>query len=101
MRYCWPKGFIYTSGSDISRHQQNLSEEDKKILDDAHKNRDNPDHPAHKDHPEVGIPTQMTIIADLSQHGKFLKSVPKRLGGAAIFGAGASAGSAAFHSVAG
>ena len=67
-------------------NQQDLSEEDKKILEDAHKNRENPDHPAHKDYPE---------------YGKFLKSVPKRLGGAAIFGAGASAGSAAFHSVAG
>ncbi|KAK4496846.1 hypothetical protein PRZ48_011295 [Zasmidium cellare] len=58
--------------------QQELSPEDKKILEDAHKNRDNPEHPAHKDHPK---------------HGQFLKSIPERLGGAAIFGAGATAGS--------
>lgn len=35
------------------KNQQELSPEDKKILDDAHKNRDNPEHPAHKDHPKV------------------------------------------------
>nr|POE52144.1 hypothetical protein CFP56_52525 [Quercus suber] len=57
---------------------KDLSPEDKKILEEAHKNRDNPEHPAHKDHPK---------------HGEFLKSIPSRLGGAAIFGAGATAGS--------
>ena len=52
--------------------QQELSDEDKKILAEHHKNAANPDHPAHKDHPK---------------HHEFLKSIPKKLGGAAIFGA--------------
>jgi len=54
-----------------------LSDEDKRILEEHHKNAGDPEHPAHKDHPK---------------HGEFLKSVPKRFGGAAIFGAGATAG---------
>ncbi|QIW95701.1 hypothetical protein AMS68_001219 [Peltaster fructicola] len=62
--------------SDQKQDQQ-LSPEDQKILADAHANRDNPEHPAHKDHPK---------------HHDFLKSIPSRLGGAAIFGAGATAG---------
>ncbi|KAK3680327.1 hypothetical protein LTR37_021326 [Vermiconidia calcicola] len=71
-------------------HQQqqesDLSEEDKKILEDAHTNRNNPEHPAHEKHPE---------------HAKILKSIPKRLGGAAIFGAGATVGGQAVHALGG
>lgn len=37
--------------------QQTLSAEDRKILEDAHRNLNNPDHPANKDHPKVGAPT--------------------------------------------
>ncbi|KAK4941403.1 hypothetical protein LTR10_018672 [Elasticomyces elasticus] len=58
---------------------QPLSEEDKKILAEHHKNSQDPSHEAHPDHP------------------KFLKSIPKRLGGAAIFGAGATAGADAVN----
>ena len=36
-----------------AENHQELSEEDKKILEDAHKNRNNPNHPAHEKHPEV------------------------------------------------
>jgi hypothetical protein len=36
-----------------------------------------------------------------SKHGEFLKSIPKRLGGAAIFGAGATAGADAVNSALG
>lgn len=35
------------------------------------------------------------------KHGEFLKSIPKRLGGAAIFGAGATAGADAVNSALG
>ncbi|KAK3058867.1 hypothetical protein LTR09_000432 [Extremus antarcticus] len=63
-----------------------LSEEDKQILRDAHKNHDNPDHPAHPKHPE---------------HHSFLRSIPQRLGGAAIFGAGATVGSHVINSLMG
>ncbi|KAK5113161.1 hypothetical protein LTR85_010979 [Meristemomyces frigidus] len=63
-----------------------LSDEDQKLLAEAHKNKENPDHPAHKDHPK---------------HGEWLKNVPKQLGGAAIFGAGATAGSDAVKSLIG
>ncbi|WPH02940.1 Hypothetical protein R9X50_00581000 [Acrodontium crateriforme] len=63
---------------------QELSPEDKKILEEAHKNKENPEHPAHKDHPK---------------HHEFLKSIPKKLGGAAIFGAGATAGSDLVNSI--
>ncbi|RMZ10160.1 hypothetical protein D0860_03950 [Hortaea werneckii] len=48
------------------------------------KNFDNPNHPAHKDHPK---------------HHEFLKSIPQRLGGAAIFGAGATAGADLVNSI--
>jgi len=65
---------------------QQLSEEDKRILEEHHKNSKNADHPAHPDHPK---------------HGEFLKSIPKRLGGAAIFGAGATAGADAVKSALG
>lgn len=64
--------------------QQQLSDEDKKLLEEAHKNRDNPEHPAHKDHPKVpskyvaALEMKLTIL----KHGEFLKSIPKRLGGA-------------------
>lgn len=37
--------------------QQTLSAEDRKILEDAHRNLNNPDHPANKDHPKVGAAT--------------------------------------------
>ncbi|RMX76794.1 hypothetical protein D0869_10402 [Hortaea werneckii] len=66
------------------KQEKELSEEDKKILKEAHENKDNPDHPAHKDHPK---------------HHEFLKSIPQRLGGAAIFGAGATAGADLVSSV--
>ncbi|RMY75700.1 hypothetical protein D0864_09789 [Hortaea werneckii] len=46
--------------------------------------KDNPNHPAHKDHPK---------------HHEFLKSIPQRLGGAAIFGAGATAGADLVNSI--
>ncbi len=91
----------------MQKQAEQLSEEDKKILEEAHKNRDNPKHPAHKDHPEVSRETNMRIHAllqssdPLLQHGQFLKSIPKRLGGAAIFGAGATAGADAVNSVIG
>ncbi|KIV83132.1 hypothetical protein PV11_05185 [Exophiala sideris] len=61
---------------------QPLSEEDKKILAEHHKNSQDPNNEAHPDHPK---------------HGQFLKSIPKRLGGAAIFGAGATAGADAVN----
>ncbi|KAI7480750.1 hypothetical protein KC351_g6784 [Hortaea werneckii] len=64
--------------------EQELSEEDKKILKEAHENKDNPNHPAHKDHPK---------------HHEFLKSIPQRLGRAAIFGAGATAGADLVNSI--
>jgi hypothetical protein len=41
-----------------AQNHSDLSEEDKKILEDAHKNRNNPDHPAHEKHPEVRIPSR-------------------------------------------
>ncbi|KAI5365057.1 hypothetical protein Slin15195_G045950 [Septoria linicola] len=58
--------------------QQQLSEEDRKILEEAHRNKDNPEHPAHKDHPK---------------HHEFLKKLASKFGNAAVFGAGATAGS--------
>ncbi len=81
-----------------------LSEEDKQILRDAHKNHDNPDHPAHPKHPEVSSErssalanTRLTMV----QHHSFLRSIPQRLGGAAIFGAGATVGSHVINSLMG
>lgn len=64
-----------------------------------------PSHPAHPDHPKV-----CTLHAYYScsynklmpsQHGEWLKSAPKKLGNAAIFGAGATAGADAVKSVIG
>lgn len=46
---------IALHGPNIHLQQQQLSDEDKKILADAHANRDNPEHPAHKDHPKVQL----------------------------------------------
>ncbi|KAF2490111.1 hypothetical protein BU16DRAFT_567205 [Lophium mytilinum] len=52
------------------QQQPQLSAEDQK-------NAQDPNHPAHPEHPK---------------HGEFLKSLPKKLGGAAVFGAGATMG---------
>jgi len=92
--------------------QQQLSDDDKKILEDAHKNKENPDHPAHPDNPEVRtlpLPKAGPIriantVNSLQQHGKFMKGVggvANKLGGAAIFGAGATAGSDAVNGLLG
>lgn len=42
--------------------QQTLSAEDRKILEDAHRNLNNPDHPANKDHPKVGAATSSSSV---------------------------------------
>lgn len=42
--------------------QQTLSAEDRKILEDAHRNLNNPDHPANKDHPKVGAATSSPSV---------------------------------------
>jgi len=61
-----------------------LSAEDKKILADAHANSQNPENPAHKDHPH---------------HGEFLKKLGSKLGNAFTFGVGATAGSDLVNSI--
>ncbi|KAL6244130.1 hypothetical protein RBB50_009000 [Rhinocladiella similis] len=76
----------YVLMQSLKQQAQPLSEEDKKILEEHHRNSKNPEHPAHPEHPH---------------HGEFLKSIPKRLGGAAIFGAGATAGADAVKGVLG
>ncbi|KAK5162802.1 uncharacterized protein LTR77_011174 [Saxophila tyrrhenica] len=43
--------------------ESGLSEEDKQILRDAHKNKDNPEHPAHEKHPEVSRESIKTITS--------------------------------------
>ncbi|KAL9530679.1 hypothetical protein SMMN14_05906 [Sphaerulina musiva] len=66
--------------------QQTLSAEDRKILEDAHRNLNNPDHPANKDHPK---------------HHEFLKKLGNKFGNAAVFGAGATFGSDMINSLLG
>ncbi|KAK5136157.1 hypothetical protein LTR08_003994 [Meristemomyces frigidus] len=70
----------------MGEKQQELSDEDKKILEEHHKNAGNPDHPANKDHPK---------------HHEWLKTIPKRLGGAMVMGAGFTAGSDAVNGMLG
>ncbi|KAK5123680.1 hypothetical protein LTR85_002316 [Meristemomyces frigidus] len=81
---------------------ENLSAEDRKILDEAHSKlnsddkqlvkdaynqKDNPDHPANPNHKD---------------HHKFKEGMGKvtsKLGNAAVFGFGASAGASLFNSI--
>jgi len=39
----------------------NLSAEDKKILEDAHRNASNPQHPANKEHPHVNAVASLLV----------------------------------------
>ncbi|KAK4890210.1 hypothetical protein LTS10_002533 [Elasticomyces elasticus] len=65
----------------------NLSDQDKQIVKESYTQKDNPDHPANPNHKD---------------HGKFkqaMGSVSNKMGNAAIFGFGASAGSALFNNI--
>ncbi|KAK5443493.1 hypothetical protein LTS15_010638 [Exophiala xenobiotica] len=57
----------------------NLSDEDKKILEEHHRKSKNPENP---EHPRYDM-----------KHHEFLKGLVSRFGNAAVFGAGATAGS--------
>ncbi|KAK3116661.1 hypothetical protein LTR53_002708 [Teratosphaeriaceae sp. CCFEE 6253] len=88
--------------SHHDKSHDNLSAEDRKILEQAHGNlddhekqivkesytqKDNPDHPANPNHKD---------------HDKFkgtMGKVSNKMGNAAIFGFGASAGSALFNNI--
>ncbi|KAK3067156.1 hypothetical protein LTR53_016137 [Teratosphaeriaceae sp. CCFEE 6253] len=106
--------------SHHDKSHDNLSPEDRKILEQAHGNlddhekqivkesytqKDNPDHPANPNHKDVRVaPSSQTgFEADLTfQHEKFkgtMGKVSNKLGNAAIFGFGASAGSALFNNI--
>jgi len=57
---------------------EHLIDEDKKILEEHHRKSKNPENPEHPSHPK---------------HHEFLKGLVQRFGNAAVFGAGATAGS--------
>jgi len=62
-----------------------LSDEDKRILSEYHnKDSKNPQHPAHPDNPK---------------HHEFIKGLFQKFGNAAVFGAGATAGSDLINSL--
>ncbi|KAK3638377.1 hypothetical protein LTR56_003527 [Elasticomyces elasticus] len=65
----------------------NLNDQDKQIVKESYTQKDNPDHPANPNHKD---------------HSKFksaMGSVSNKMGNAAIFGFGASAGSALFNNI--
>ncbi|KAI1612896.1 hypothetical protein EDD37DRAFT_648415 [Exophiala viscosa] len=64
----------------------NLSAEDKKILEDAHRNASNPQHPANPEH---------------AHHGEFAKKLFSKFGNAAVWGAGATFGADTVNSLLG
>lgn len=63
-----------------------------------------PNHPANPQHPKVSN-TKLTAVENsnanrvLSQHGAWAKKLGEKLGNAAIFGAGATAGSDLVNSI--
>ena len=84
----------------------NLNDHDKQIVQDSYSNKNNPDHPANPDHPEVRIRPLIMKARNFAkpphQHGKFKQAmggVSQKMGNAAIFGFGASAGASLFNNI--
>jgi len=65
----------------------NLNEDEKRIVQESYSQKNNPDHPANPEHKDHGAFKQK------------MGGVANKMGGAAIFGFGASAGSALFNNI--
>ncbi|KAK0284875.1 hypothetical protein LTR91_015552 [Friedmanniomyces endolithicus] len=81
------KGLSDEDRKVLEQAHGNLNDHDKQIVQDSYSNKNNPDHPANPDHPE---------------HGKFKQAmggVSQKMGNAAIFGFGASAGASLFNNI--
>lgn len=67
------------------------------ITEQDAQNAKDPNHPAHPEHPHVSPYFDLMNCGrkhtDRDKHGEWLKNVGKKFGNAAIFGAGATAGS--------
>ncbi|KAK1061672.1 hypothetical protein LTR74_010933 [Friedmanniomyces endolithicus] len=99
------KGLSDEDRKVLEQAHGNLNDHDKQIVQDSYSNKNNPDHPANPDHPEVRIYPQRkqeNSLIQSHQHGKFKQAmggVSQKMGNAAIFGFGASAGASLFNNI--
>ncbi|TKA80072.1 hypothetical protein B0A55_02474 [Friedmanniomyces simplex] len=81
------KGLSDEDRKVLEQAHGNLNDQDRQVVKDSYNQKDNPDHPANPEHKD---------------HGKFKQAmggVSNKMGNAAIFGFGASAGSALFNNI--